>query len=92
MNSMHAGGCLCGATRYVVTGAPIRAQLCHCRFCQRRTGSSFSVVVAFKEDQVKMQGAALIDLSTDPTKVGVGCAMDSVVDAARTSCSPSRGI
>ena len=59
MNPIHAGGCLCGATRYSVTGVPIRTQVCHCKFCQRRTGSSFSVVVAFKEDKVQIRGEAL---------------------------------
>jgi hypothetical protein len=37
---MHrSGGCLCGALRYRITGAPIDAGYCHCRLCQRSTGA-----------------------------------------------------
>jgi len=30
-----AGGCLCGALRYRITGAPVEALYCHCRMCRR---------------------------------------------------------
>ena len=56
MSSMHEGGCACGAIRYRVSGEPALAQACHCKFCQRRTGSAFALVVAFKEDQVVLSG------------------------------------
>jgi hypothetical protein len=37
------GGCNCGAVRFEVT-APLRlASYCHCRRCQRRTGTAASV-------------------------------------------------
>lgn len=61
MTSVHEGGCLCGAIRYRVTGEPIRAQVCHCTFCQRRTGSAFSLVVAFNENQLELTGATLTE-------------------------------
>lgn len=57
MSSTHDGGCACGAIRYSVSGQPALAQACHCSFCQRRTGSAFALVVAFKEDQVELTGA-----------------------------------
>ena len=33
------GGCQCGAIRYELNGPPKRASICHCRMCQRATGS-----------------------------------------------------
>ncbi len=35
------GGCLCGAVRYEVTAEPRSASTCHCRMCQRQSGSAF---------------------------------------------------
>lgn len=34
------GGCQCGAIRYEVSGQPIFASQCHCRDCQRASGSA----------------------------------------------------
>jgi hypothetical protein len=34
------GGCNCGAVRYEVTEPLVDATYCHCRRCQRRTGSA----------------------------------------------------
>ncbi|HET9094871.1 MAG TPA: GFA family protein [Solirubrobacteraceae bacterium] len=37
------GGCLCGAVRFELRRAPLRAGYCHCTRCQRRTGTGSSV-------------------------------------------------
>jgi len=37
------GGCLCGGVRYEVTEPLVSAGYCHCKRCQRRTGSAASV-------------------------------------------------
>jgi hypothetical protein len=37
------GGCNCGAVRYEVTAPPTGAGYCHCRRCQRRSGTAASV-------------------------------------------------
>jgi hypothetical protein len=39
------GGCACGRVRYTATIADHDAYLCHCRMCQRATGS---ISIAFK--------------------------------------------
>jgi hypothetical protein len=44
------GGCLCGALRYAVSAAPTRLTICHCRFCQRATGSAYMVEPVFQKN------------------------------------------
>jgi hypothetical protein len=39
----QTGKCLCGTIGYEITEAPISTYVCHCRDCQRGTGSAFSV-------------------------------------------------
>ena len=53
---VHEGGCLCGAVRYRVANDPVRASACHCRNCQRRTGSAFGVGAYFREADVEIRG------------------------------------
>jgi len=36
------GGCNCGAVRFAVTAPLLDATYCHCRRCQRRTGTAVS--------------------------------------------------
>jgi hypothetical protein len=37
------GGCMCGAVRFAVARPLLGALYCHCKRCQRRTGTAFSV-------------------------------------------------
>ena len=48
----HTGGCLCGDVQYEVTGEPSVVTICHCRMCQRQTGSPFAFVAKFHADAV----------------------------------------
>ena len=50
------GGCLCGRVRYTVDGQPNFAAVCHCRSCQRYTGSAFEPVMVFPSQTVQVQG------------------------------------
>lgn len=52
MSEKHEGGCFCGSVRYSTMGQPFRAAVCHCRYCQLRTGTAFGISVYFKEDKV----------------------------------------
>jgi hypothetical protein len=45
MAEVMAGGCACGRVRFAAQIADGEAYLCHCRMCQRATGS---VSIAFK--------------------------------------------
>ena len=55
----HAGGCVCGAVRYVVQGDPARITICHCTWCQRRSGSAFGVESVFRAEDVSLSGDTL---------------------------------
>ena len=40
------GGCLCGNLRYAANTEPIFSAVCHCKTCQKQTGTAFRIVVA----------------------------------------------
>jgi hypothetical protein len=41
--SHHDGGCTCGQVRYRMQRAPLFVHCCHCRWCQRETGTAFAL-------------------------------------------------
>jgi hypothetical protein len=45
MHTSNEGGCACGAIRYRFSGDPLFAVNCHCRDCQRETGSAFAPIL-----------------------------------------------
>jgi hypothetical protein len=47
------GGCACGAIRYRVTEKPLIVHACHCRDCQRLTGSAFVINLWIERDFVE---------------------------------------
>ena len=49
MDSVREGGCQCGALRYRVTGEPVAVGICHCRECQRQSGSAFGMSLYVRE-------------------------------------------
>lgn len=55
----RAGGCVCGAMRFTATGEPLRVTICHCTWCQRRTGTAFGTEVVFEAGQVEIAGEEL---------------------------------
>lgn len=67
--SIHEGGCGCGALRYRVQGDAIFVNNCHCTQCQHQTGST-SVVNAFYEaERIEVLSGAL---SENEVKAGSG--------------------
>jgi hypothetical protein len=51
-----SGGCACGRVRYTATVEPDEAYLCHCRMCQRSTGSVSIAFVNAKLDALSWDG------------------------------------
>ena len=51
------GGCSCGAVRYKLTNTPLIVHACHCRDCQRVTGSGFVINIWIEKKFVEHSGA-----------------------------------
>ena len=56
MNSgqKSSGGCLCGSVRFEVNAAPYLTAYCHCRMCQRTSGSILTSWADFKEKEFRL--------------------------------------
>ena len=50
------GGCLCGAVRYRIEGAPLLAYVCHCHNCQTRSGAAFSLSILVRSADLAIDG------------------------------------
>ena len=56
MPAPYTGGCQCGSVRYVLTTEPIRLGACHCKECQRQSGSAFGMAMPVKKDSLTVTG------------------------------------
>ncbi|MEM1140431.1 MAG: GFA family protein [Pseudomonadota bacterium] len=57
MPQKQTGACACGSIRFSVQGDPVLAANCHCRDCQRATGSAFAPIMIFwKHDFTLLSG------------------------------------
>jgi hypothetical protein len=57
MKKKLTGGCACGAIRYKCSDEPIVELICHCRDCQRTSGSASDAALLFASDRVVFEGA-----------------------------------
>ena len=64
MSAGPLGGCSCGAIRYRLATEPLFTHCCHCRNCQRQTGSAFVINALIEADRVEL-------LSGEPQPVDV---------------------
>ena len=46
------GGCQCGAVRYRLDAPPNDANICHCRMCQKATGSPYGAFASLRRDKL----------------------------------------
>jgi hypothetical protein len=65
------GRCTCGDVRYQLTTDPMFVHCCHCRWCQRETGSAFVLNALIETDRVRlMQGTP--EIVVTPSNSGKG--------------------
>ena len=55
----QAGGCQCGAVRYLLEGRAYRLNVCHCRDCQRQSGSAFGMSLVIPNDTFRLMAGTL---------------------------------
>jgi hypothetical protein len=48
------GGCGCGRVRYRLDDEPMVVHCCHCRWCQRETGTAFALNAFIESDRVAL--------------------------------------
>jgi hypothetical protein len=51
-----SGSCLCGSIKYSVDADPIMTAACHCKDCQKQTGTAYSVIVGVPAAAVSVDG------------------------------------
>ncbi len=53
---VKTGQCVCGSVHYQCIGEPMHITVCHCTWCQRRTGAAFGIEVVYKDEQIVFDG------------------------------------
>lgn len=64
------GGCACGAVRYRLTSEPMITHCCHCRDCQRQTGTAFVINALIETDRIEVAGVGKVEPVRMPTDSG----------------------
>ena len=54
MTELVSGRCTCGQVRYRLNRAPLFVHCCHCRWCQRETGSAFVINALVEAEHVEV--------------------------------------
>ena len=76
MPKIMEGGCACGQVRYGLKSVPLFVHCCHCKDCQRQTGSAFVLNALIETDRVEV-------LSGEPPLSGVPTDSGKPHDIAR---------
>lgn len=54
MSAMLRGGCQCGEVRYECGAEPTALFVCHCRECQKQSGSAFGMSLQVPRDALRV--------------------------------------
>lgn len=74
MNSGYplSGGCTCRHIRYQLESVPLFVNCCHCRWCQRETGSSFALNAMIESERITVLSDEVPEFVDTPTNSGKG--------------------
>lgn len=65
------GGCTCRSVRYRMSARPLFVHCCHCRWCQRESGTAFALNALIEADRVQLlQGE--VEIIDTPSNSGKG--------------------
>jgi hypothetical protein len=67
----HDGGCTCRSVRYRMSGRPLFVHCCHCRWCQRESGSAFALNAMIEAERVQLR-AGEVEVVDTPSNSGKG--------------------
>ena len=65
------GHCTCDAVRYRMTSRPLFVHCCHCRWCQRETGTAFALNALIETNRVTVLSGSPETIDT-PSNSGKG--------------------
>lgn len=71
MEDTFEGGCTCGHVRYRLVGRPLIVHACHCRWCQRESGSAHALNAVYEAERVT-HTAAEPEMIDTPSASGKG--------------------
>ena len=67
----YDGGCTCSHVRYRLTSKPMFVHCCHCRWCQRETGTAFALNAMIEADRVELLSGE-VEVVDTPSNSGKG--------------------
>jgi hypothetical protein len=71
MEQNMEGGCTCQRVRYRLIGTPLIVHACHCRWCQRETGTAHALNALYEADRL-VHTAAEPEIVATPSASGKG--------------------
>lgn len=70
-DNSFTGGCTCRAVRYRMTSRPLFVHCCHCRWCQRESGSAFALNAMIESARLeRLEGE--VEMVMTPSQSGKG--------------------
>lgn len=71
MSERFEGRCSCGSLTYLMKSRPMITHCCHCRYCQRESGSAFAINAIIEADRVEVTSGRTVE-ETIPSESGKG--------------------